>query len=91
VLVARLHAQLGDPRAAYEAVRRRAYMAGWAPYQATALREEARYAALAGLPDSARTALAQFAALRADPDASLQAQTDEARRALDAPVPAAPR
>jgi serine/threonine-protein kinase len=90
LLVARLHARLGDPRAAYEAVRRRAYMAGWTPYQAAALREEARYAAQAGLPEPARAALAQFAALRADPDAALRAQTDEARRALAAPVQAPP-
>jgi hypothetical protein len=66
-------------------------MAGWTPYHATALREEARYAALAGLDEPARTALMLFAALRADPDASLRALTDEARRTLDAPVPATPR
>jgi hypothetical protein len=85
-----LHARLGDARAAYEAVRRRAYMAGWTPYQATALREEARYAAEAGLPEPARAALAQFVALRADPDDALQAQTDEARRTLAAPVQVPP-
>jgi hypothetical protein len=90
VLLARLHARLGDARAAYEAVRRRAYMAGWTPYQATALREEARYAAEAGLPEPARAALAQFVALRADPDDALQAQTDEARRTLAAPVQVPP-
>jgi serine/threonine-protein kinase len=90
VLVARLHARLGDARAAYDAVRRRAYMAGWTPYEATALRDEARYAAQAGLREPAHAALTRFAALRADPDAALQGQTDEARRTLAAPVQAPP-
>jgi DNA-binding SARP family transcriptional activator/tetratricopeptide (TPR) repeat protein len=82
ILVARLHARLGDARAAHEAVRRRTYMAVWPRYLATALRDEGRYAALAGASDSSRAAYARFLALRAEPDAELRAQADTVRSAL---------
>ncbi|MGZ8376667.1 MAG: BTAD domain-containing putative transcriptional regulator [Gemmatirosa sp.] len=82
ILVARLHARLGDARAAHDAVRRRTYMAVWPRYLATALRDEGRYAALAGASDSSRAAYARFLALRAQPDDELRAQADTVRGAL---------
>jgi serine/threonine-protein kinase len=84
ILVARLHARLGDARAAHDAVRRRTYMAVWPRYLATALRDEGRYAALAGASDSARVAYGRFLTLRAEPDAELRAQSDAVRSALAA-------
>ena len=85
ILVARLHARLGDGRAAYAAVRRRAYLVGWPRYLAVALRDEGRYAAQEGDVDAARAAYERFLTLRADPDPELRAQTDEVRAALAAP------
>jgi TolB-like protein len=84
ILVARLHARLGDARAAHDAVRRRTYMTVWPRYLATALRDEGRYAQLAGVSDSARAAYVRFLALRAEPDAELRAQADTVRSALAA-------
>jgi hypothetical protein len=82
LLIARLHERVGNPRAAFAAVRRRDPTAGWPRYLATALREEGRYAGLAGRPGEGRPALTRFLALRSNPDAELRSQVDEVRRAL---------
>jgi len=84
VLLARLHAELGDVRAALVAVRRRQYMVGWPRYLATALREEGRYAADARDAGSAQSAYARYLVLRADADSSLAADVQRARLAHDA-------
>ena len=84
VLLARLHAELGDVRAALAAVRRRPYMAGWPRYLATALREEGRYAAGAGDAAGARSAYTRYLMLRADADSVLAADVQRTRLALDA-------
>jgi hypothetical protein len=84
VLLGRLHADLGDVRAALAAVRRRQYMVGWPRYLATALREEGRYAAGAGDAAGAKSAYARYLALRADADSILSADVQRARLAHDA-------
>jgi tetratricopeptide (TPR) repeat protein len=83
ILVARLHERLGDARGALAAVRRRAYMVGWPRYQAAALRDEGRYAALAGEVDAARAAYLRFLALRAGAPGTLAGEAREVRAALD--------
>jgi DNA-binding SARP family transcriptional activator len=92
ILLARLHARLGDAAGALAASRRRAYMVGWPRYLATALREEGRWAALAGDVAGARVAWERHLALRAAPDAALAAPTETVRRDLAAlaAAPAAP-
>jgi tetratricopeptide (TPR) repeat protein len=80
LLIARLHARLGNPRAAFEALRRRDPIAGWPRYLATSWREEARYANLAGIPEEGRAALARYVALRANPDPQLRGQVNAIRR-----------
>jgi DNA-binding SARP family transcriptional activator/TolB-like protein len=90
VLLGRLHAELGDGRAALAAVRRRPYMVGWPRYLATALREEGRYAAGAGDAAGARSAYARYLVFRADADSSLAADVQRARLALDALRPGGP-
>jgi hypothetical protein len=72
---------LGNPRAAFEALRRRDPINGWPRYLATSWREEAHYASLAGVPEEGRPALARYVALRANPDPELRGQVDELRRA----------
>jgi hypothetical protein len=84
LLIARLHARLGDSRAAFDAVRRRDNQTGWPRYLAPGLREEGRYAALAGANDEARLALRRYLALRSDPDPGLQAQVSAVQRELAA-------
>jgi hypothetical protein len=84
LLIARLHERLGDPRAALEAVRRRADPIGWPRYLASALYMEGRYATLAGAPGLARLAYQRYLALRGRPDPELRARTDEVRGALAA-------
>ncbi|WP_284349748.1 BTAD domain-containing putative transcriptional regulator [Roseisolibacter agri] len=85
ILVARLHARLGDGRSALGAVRRRGYQVAWPRYLAAALRDEGRYAAQEGDMDAARDAYERFLMLRADPDPELRPQVDEVRAALNAP------
>ncbi len=88
LFIARLHGALGNPRAAFAAVRRRDPLVGWPRYLATAWREEGRYASEAGLPDAGRPALGRYLVLRANPDPELRDQVDEVRRALArAPAP----
>ena len=83
ILLARLHAALGDVPAAVAAVRRRPYMVGWPRYLATALREEAWYAAATGDRAGAQRAYTRYLALRADADAVLAADVRRARLSLD--------
>jgi hypothetical protein len=83
IVLARLHATLGDVPAAVAAVRRRPYMVGWPRYLATALREEARYAAASGDRAGAQSAYARYLALRTEADSSLAADVQRARLALD--------
>lgn len=82
ILVARLHASIGDVPGALAAIRRRVYLMGWPRYLATALREEASYARLLAERDLARSALERFVVLRAHPDPSLAQETETARQAL---------
>lgn len=84
ILIARLHARLGDVTGALAAVRRRVYLMGWPRYLATALREEARYAELAGDVPEERAALTRFVALRQSPDSTLQPGVAAARQRLRA-------
>jgi hypothetical protein len=64
LLMARLHEQLGDGRAALSAIRRRGYMTGWPRYLSSMLREEHRLAELALDIDGAREANRRYLALR---------------------------
>jgi DNA-binding SARP family transcriptional activator len=82
LFIARLHDRLGNPHAALQAVRRRDQVVGWPRYLATALREEGRYATLAGVPGEGRAALVHYLALRAHPDAALRSRTEEVRRSI---------
>jgi hypothetical protein len=82
LFIARLHDRLGNPHAALQAVRRRDQVVGWPRYLATALREEGRYATLAGVPGEGRPALVRYLALRAHPDAALRSRTEEVRRSI---------
>jgi hypothetical protein len=84
LLVARLHERLGDFAAALAAVRRREESVGWPRYLAAALRDEGRYAALAGAPPDARAAFRKYLLLRAAPDPELRSQVEEVRRAFAA-------
>ena len=84
LLLARLFERLGDPARALEAVRKRPYMTGWPRYLATMLREEGRYATLAGEPARAAAPYARYLALRAEPDEELAAQADSVRQAARA-------
>lgn len=84
ILIARLHERLGDVTAALNAVRRRDELVGWPRYLATAMREEGRYAALAGATADARVAYRKFLALRDAPDPELRSQVEDVRRALAA-------
>jgi DNA-binding SARP family transcriptional activator len=84
LLLARLFERLGDPARALEAVRKRPYMTGWPRYLATMLREEGRYATLAGEPARAAAPYAHYLALRAEPDDELVAQADSVRQAARA-------
>jgi hypothetical protein len=81
ILIARLHSTLGDAPAALRAIRKRVYMVGWPRYLATALKDEGRYAALAGATDVARLAYDQFLTLRAEPDSALSAEVEAIRQA----------
>ncbi|AHG89400.1 transcriptional activator domain-containing protein [Gemmatirosa kalamazoonensis] len=85
ILVARLHERLGDVAGALASVQRRAYMAGWPRYLATALREEGRYAESLREPDVARRAYERFLALRVAPDSSLAGEVEAVRRAAQRP------
>jgi hypothetical protein len=87
LLIARLHGRLGDSRAALEALRRRDDFAGWPRYLAPTLREEGRYAALAGANDDARRAFRRYLALRSDPDPELREQVEVVRGELAALSP----
>ena len=82
LLLARLHEQMGDPRGALRAIRRRAYLTGWPRYLATALRVEGRLALQGGDAVGARTAYERYLTLRRVPDARLAAQSAEARAVL---------
>jgi hypothetical protein len=82
ILVARLHERLGDFAGALNAVRRREELVGWPRYLATALRDEGRYAALAGTPADARVAFRKYLALRDAADPELRGQVEEVRREL---------
>lgn len=84
ILLARLHARLGDVAGALAAVRRRVYLMGWPRYLATALREEARYAELAGDVGVERAALTRLVALRQSADSTLRSGTEAARQRLRA-------
>ncbi len=77
LLIGRLHARLGNSRAALDAVRRRDPAAGWPRYLAASWREEARYAELAGFPDDGRSALARYVALRSNADRELRGRVEE--------------
>ncbi len=87
ILAARLHARLGDPARALAAVRRRTAWTAWPRYEAAALRDEARYATLAGDAAGARRAHERFLALRPAPDPALRAQVAAVRAALAALTP----
>jgi DNA-binding SARP family transcriptional activator/tetratricopeptide (TPR) repeat protein len=64
LVVARLYARVGQPRAALDAIRRRGYMSGWPRYLATARREEARLTLAAGDTSAAVTLLRRYLDLR---------------------------
>jgi hypothetical protein len=87
ILHARLHGRLGDPARALAAVRRRAGAVAWPRYHAAALRDEARYATLAGDAAGARAAHLRFLALRAAPDPELRPQVEAVRAALASLTP----
>lgn len=80
VLIARLHARLGDPHAALAAIRRRTKDVGWPRYLATAWHDEGRYAMAAGVPGVAREAFRRYLLLRSQPDPELRGQMDTVRR-----------
>jgi len=87
LLIARLHERLGDPEGALRAIRRRAYLLGWPRYLATELREEGRYASLAGTKAEARAPLERYLALRTRADTVLLPQVEQVRVELNATVP----
>jgi hypothetical protein len=82
LVVARLYEQLGQPRRALEAIRRRAYMTGWPRYLAATRREEARLAALTGDHVGAVRSYEKYLALRPAPEASVRPRDDSVRAAL---------
>jgi DNA-binding SARP family transcriptional activator/TolB-like protein len=80
ILIARLHARLGQPEAALASLRRREDKVGWPRYLATVWREEFQYAAAIGRVDDARRALGRYLALRQAPDPEMSATVEAARR-----------
>jgi DNA-binding SARP family transcriptional activator/TolB-like protein len=80
ILIARLHARVGQTEAALAALRRREDRVGWPRYLATAWREEARYAAGIGRVDEARQALGRYLALRQAADSDLTGTVEAVRR-----------
>lgn len=71
ILAARIHALIGDTASAYRSVRRRVYLAGWPPYQASSFVLEARLARSLGDTTAARQAYRRYLEARRIPDPSL--------------------
>jgi len=84
IVVGRLYRQLGNPRAALIAYRRRSYMTSWLRYLATMRREEADLAVSLGEQGIARNSYGRYLALRRNPDPVLRATVDSVRRAAAA-------
>jgi DNA-binding SARP family transcriptional activator/TolB-like protein len=97
IVLARLHAAMGDTSAALDAIRRRQSLAGWPRYLATALRTEGALALALGRAADAVPVLERYLALRQDSDAGLAAERaevavalDSARRAVASPLEGRP-
>jgi len=84
LLAARLWHERGDPVRALATVRRRVAGLNIPPAYATSLREEGRYAALAGDREGAIKAFRHYLALRSDAELSLQPQVEAVRAELAA-------
>ncbi len=82
LIVARLYERVGNPRAALEAVRRRAYAYHRTEYLSNHLRQEARLAALTGDRPGAVRAWQHYLALRSDPEPALRGDAERARAEL---------
>ena len=83
IVLARLHAAVGDTSAALDAIRRRQSLAGWPRYLASALRTEAMLALALGRPAEAVPVLERYLALRQDADPGLAAERAAGAAALD--------
>ncbi|MEP7343823.1 MAG: BTAD domain-containing putative transcriptional regulator [Gemmatimonadaceae bacterium] len=81
--LARVYEELGEPRRALAAVRRRPQMQGWPHYQASHLREEGRLAVITGDTAGARRAYRDYLALRVSPISAARVETQAVRAALD--------
>ena len=79
IVIAQLYERLGHPDQALAAIRRRAYMAGWPRYLATARREEGRLALALGDRQRAMEVLGRYLALREDPELGLRADVEAVR------------
>jgi eukaryotic-like serine/threonine-protein kinase len=80
LMIARLYRDVGEPRAALQAIRRRPYMIGWPRYLATAWREEAALAEAVGDTAGALEAYERFLTLRTAPEPSLVLDTETIRQ-----------
>jgi tetratricopeptide (TPR) repeat protein len=84
IVVARLWNGRGDPVRALEAVRRRLAGLGVTALYPTSLRDEGRYAVLAGDRTGAIRAYRHYLALRSNPEPAIRARVEEARAELAA-------
>lgn len=84
LLIARLYQRVGSREHALQALRKRAYLAGWPRYRASAWREEGRLAELAGDLAGARRAYQRYLALRTAPEPPLAPEVERIRSALAA-------
>jgi hypothetical protein len=74
IALGRFYSQLGRPRDALNALRRRTYMTGWPRYLATARQEEAEVAALLGDASVVQNSQRRYLALRTSPEPGLAAR-----------------
>jgi hypothetical protein len=79
IVLGRLYQQLGNPRAALAAFRRRSYMTGWPRYLASVRREEAEIATTLGDTAIARARFGRYLALRRQPEATVATAADTLR------------
>ena len=82
LVVAKLYARFGQPRAALDAIRRRGYMSGWPRYLATARREEARLTLAAGDTSAAVALLRRYLDLRHDAESRAKEHDEPLARLL---------
>ncbi|HSL68757.1 MAG TPA: hypothetical protein VK864_00880, partial [Longimicrobiales bacterium] len=79
LVIGRLYRRLGEPRAAWEALRRRPYLSGWPRYLAATLRTEAELAVELGQDADALEAYRKYLALRDDPEPQLIPEVERVR------------